>query len=1525
MGLFVQHSPARRLFWLLLLLVLHSVLAADDNDKFIKRNSFDSQITSFQFFDDSETVLVTEPRKGIVHISKDAGASWDDVDKIKTAVAIFLSPNDNKVAIVMCTGDKHWITRDQGKSWSSFRTEGMAPSPGSPFSFHASDNKKIIVNARNTGKRVSFYTTDGFKSDPKKLKDSAQQCMWAKEKVPFTSNDEDIDSNRILCIAPPDSQRGIVGMLNERLVYSDNYFKDENEVQIGDGRAGSGFVSMVSAAKYIMAAKRAEHTMEMAMYTTTDGSEWHRALFGQKQIDADGYTVMESTNYSIRVDVMEGGGGPFNPAPMGTLFSSDSNGTYFTSMQGYTNRNGFGFVDYERLDNIQGVALANIVANPDAVLERNQPKQLQTMITFDDGRSFNHLRGRRDDRKGELHLHGYSEMLNQGKVYSNKGAPGLLMGIGNLGEDLHDYQEGNLWISSNGGEDWYFGYEGPHKYEFADSGSVLVAISDTVPTDHVKYSLDYGRKWTSLKLPTEGDEKLNAGIFTTITDSTSKKVLLTATSGRGDDAKLWVYSIDFELLDLAKCKKGDYEIWNAREEDDKAGCVMGHTQSFRRKKPDSECSVDQEFDEAVPESEDCPCAQVDFECDTGYVRSEDGKKCLPEKDLAIPKGKCKKGDDTFMSRSGFRQIPGNTCKKNDKYEELMEDVERSCNDFNKTPTAEGITSEITRWDQPFTPNYRYLERPSSIDDDDDDYSDKDETLLLLTADREAWKTHNHGKTWEHIKEIEGALFIYPNPHEHRDAYIITASREVYYTTDRGRSFRKFDAPKPPNDQNIPILRFHQTRRDWLIWTGCESNSGPCNPTAHRSLKRGDDWIKLVNDAGSCEFVWQEGRNTSEKLVFCAQNDDHRKSLISSDDWFDENTNKVFDDIVNFATMSEFIVVATHGVDGQTSLALNASVDAQTFAPAKFPPKMSVTPYDGFDGYTVLDSSSHSIFLHATINGRRDREFGTIVKSNSNGTSFVTSLVNVNRNTDGFVDFEKVQAIEGTALANVVSNVDEVDNDGAPKIRQTKITHNDGADWDFLDPPEEDNEGNKYDCATQMHPRKEKCALHLHGYTERRTPDDAFSSPSAAGLVMGIGNVGSELGKKRDGDTFVSRDGGITWNTAAKGQYMWEFGDQGSIIVLVEERAPTSTILYSLDEGRHFTEYRFAKDSEEYEILDLSTVPSDGSLNFLLWGREPNGKRQAVTINIDFRGAFDRKCNFKEGDHDEDDSDYELWEPKHPHQEDGCLFGHRAQYHRKKAESTDCYNGPRIERFHKSLENCSCTARDFECDYNYQRNTAGVCVKVGEERDPIQACYDDPDLEEYYPISGYRRIPGDTCQGGQEAEKIYSPKPCPRHEKEFYKKHGTSAWLVLFIVLICAAGAGGIGYFVYHRFATGQFGRIHLGDGDASQTMSRMRIPLPNLDTNSPLVRYPVMAVSGVAAALMAVPMIVVGGPRWLREKFPGGRRGGYSRLGGEGPAWRGGAGSRTYRSRDSFARGRDWTGQASDESDLLGEESDEEA
>ena len=159
----------------------------------------------------------------------------------------------------------------------------------------------------------------------------------------------------------------------------------------------------------------------------------------------------------------------------------------------------------------------------------------------------------------------------------------------------------------------------------------------------------------------------------------------------------------------------------------------------------------------------------------------------------------------------------------------------------------------------------------------------------------------------------------------------------------------------------------------------------------------------------------------------------------------------------------------------------------------------------------------------------------------------------------------------------------------------------------------------------------------------------------------------------------------------KGTYAWEFGDQGSVIVIVRRGEDTDHVYYSLDSGENWNLYKFS--DHKIRVDAITTVPSDTSLNFLIWGKD---SKELVAVNLDFSGLpeFSKECKLDE--HDPTRGDYDLWSPQHPLQQDQpeCLFGHVAQYHRKK-RGVKCRNAQRIDQMHDIARNCSCTRRDYE--------------------------------------------------------------------------------------------------------------------------------------------------------------------------------------------------------------------------------------
>lgn len=196
------------------------------------------------------------------------------------------------------------------------------------------------------------------------------------------------------------------------------------------------------------------------------------------------------------------------------------------------------------------------------------------------------------------------------------------------------------------------------------------------------------------------------------------------------------------------------------------------------------------------------------------------------------------------------------------------------------------------------------------------------------------------------------------------------------------------------------------------------------------------------------------------------------------------------------------------------------MDGKTFALAHFPPNMhlenqvrSPSPLSppartdsppASQAYTVLESTTDSVFLHVTTHPDLGSEWGTLFKSNWNGTYYSPTIEYVNRNSKGFVDFEKMIGLDGIAVINVVSNPEEAALSSNKKL-QSRITHNDGGRWKPMIPPTKDVLGQQYDCSGTV--RLLSCLFPFPSSLPdffslgRAAPSTSTATPSARTLVL----------------------------------------------------------------------------------------------------------------------------------------------------------------------------------------------------------------------------------------------------------------------------------------------------------------------------------------------------------------------------------------------------------------------------------------
>ncbi|RDB27786.1 Vacuolar protein sorting/targeting protein 10 [Hypsizygus marmoreus] len=1365
----------------------------------------ESTITSFQnlpaklfFFDDTEAAIFHDSQEGNVYVSLNEGKTWnraEDIPKGEAAMVIE-HPFNNRYAFALTNGKTHYRTEDRGKSWRKFEVSLPPALVPRPLSFHSDSAKYgyILYQGTSCDKKgwgavchdETYYTKEAFSDTPKKLLTETSRCQFAHSSKDFKA---DAHSDLIYCVAfDTSTNTGSHALSSSRLFSSTDFFGKENKIEdLGIGKNAKGIIAFAIVSKYAVVAMKdlaPGNNGEMLLYVTIDAKTWAKAQFphsSSAKLRENAYTIVESTKHSLAVDVVL-----HDRSTLGTLFMSNSNGTFFVESLKDTNRNEMGYVDYERLYGVDGVGLANIVANAKDVEGRGATKQLKTLITFDEGSSWQPIRAPSKDVDGRpfhcnpsdadecsLHFHSITTPHNFGRIFSSP-APGFAMGVGSVGETLLPYEESDTFLSTDAGLSWKMVRTDAHKYEFGDQGSILVVVNDEEGVDTVRYSLDLGNTWQSYKLGV----KLRARALMTLPDSTSQKFVLLGQVARHDQTKeigrVVIVFLDFAKTRSRKCTEKDFEKWYARPS--KTECLMGHKQWYKRRKPDVDCYVGEKYKDPVEHEEDCECTEADYECDYNFVRN--GNECIPVGPEPIPAGVCNgTPNQMYKGSSGYRKIPGNTCKGGVKKDEP---VEKPC---SKAQPQEGNVIHQTFEFPQLIVQHAYFKEST--------------TILVRLADYSMWQSSNEGYTWKQLFPGRRFLAFYHHKYTPDRAYLITDTELFYYTTDTGRTWNEQRAPTPPNYFGAQVLRFHPSS-DNLIWTGnrdCTGGGKNCHAEAQYSRDNGRKWYLVEKYVRNCAFTKDKELQADPNEILCesyrdkkgAQKDfeaDNPLQLVVGSNFFSRKR-KLFDQVVGFAKFSEFLVVASTQSEGR-SLELQVSLNGNTFATGRFPPGMRPETH----AYTVLESSTKALFLHMTMSEPPAPYWGNILKSNSNGTYFGISIENVNRDERGFVDFEKMIGLDGIALINIVGNAkDAAVSKG--KALQTRITHNDGSTWKPLTPPKIDSQGRTYKCDGA------KCALHVHGYTERLDPRATYSSPSVVGLLMAVGNVGESLAPYKESDTFLSRDAGFTWEEVHKDAHLWEFGDSGSILVMANDEEPTDHVLFSTDEGLHWREYQFTK--EKMRIRFIVTVPSDTSRRFILMGNYPKSSG-SVAVHVDFSALTSKKCvlSIEDPGHD----DFELWSPSEERAE-RCLFGRQTLYHRRVRE-TNCVVGSQPKAVERVVSNCPCAKIDFECEFNHVKNSADECVLVSGTT-PLPDDSSCKNGEEYwYERTAYRLIPYSSCEEGLRLDRG------ARHICPGFKSHGAFFWL--FVLMIPFAFTALVGYYYYRRSGLAR-GTIRL-PGDA---------------------------------------------------------------------------------------------------------------
>lgn len=311
----------------------------------------------------------------------------------------------------MTKGTTHYRSQDRGQTWQSFSTPSSPAFVPNPLSFHSDPASYGLILYQATKCEKSswgwgsicrdetYYTKDAFSSAPTLMLNDTNRCQFAHSTKDFKHG---APHDLVFCVAFEESAGGSASLASSRLFSSKDFFaEDKSVVDLGIGAKNArGVLALAIVSKFAVVAlkdmsssKNGAGDGEMQLYVSTDAQVWARAHFPHQssaQLRENSYTIVESSTYSLGIDVLLMPPTSRHPSipifdTMGTLFVSNSNGTFFVESLTNTNRNDMGFVDYENVFGVEGVGLANIVGNSQDVLGRGVPKEVMSRITFDDG------------------------------------------------------------------------------------------------------------------------------------------------------------------------------------------------------------------------------------------------------------------------------------------------------------------------------------------------------------------------------------------------------------------------------------------------------------------------------------------------------------------------------------------------------------------------------------------------------------------------------------------------------------------------------------------------------------------------------------------------------------------------------------------------------------------------------------------------------------------------------------------------------------------------------------------------------------------------------------------------------------------------------------------------------------------------------------------------------------------------------------------------------------------------------------
>ncbi|CAL8259157.1 unnamed protein product [Gadus morhua 'NCC'] len=661
-------------------------------------------------------------------------------------------------------------------------------------------------------------------------------------------------------------------------------------------------------------------------------------------------------------------------------------------------------------------------------------------------------------------------------------------------------------------------------------------------------------------------------------------------------------------------------------------------------------------------------------------------------------------------------------------------------------------------------------------------------LMIKFGQSKLYRSNDYGKTFLDVTELINNTFIRTEfgiaiGPENSGKVIMTGDvsgeqgYRIFASDDFGNSFTQHDLPF------IPVMQITYNPRDANVLLVTSNHN-----QLWLSKDFGVNWVKIHDMV--CMVKWGPENTiffTSHPNGSCM--DRGMLDLKRTTD-YGKTIKTVANNIFSFGLGGRFLFASVMTGKGTLRM-IHVSVDqGELWNMAQLPP----VGHEEF--YSILAANDDMVFMHVDEPG--DSGCGTIYVSDDRGIVYSKSLErHLYTTIGGDTDFTNVTSLRGVFITSTLAEDSSV---------QSVVSFDRGGEWVPLMKPT-----NSRCDATAKDP--EKCSLHIHAaYSTSKqlgVPMLPLSEPNAVGLIIAHGSVGDSISVMNP-DVYVSDDGGYSWFKALNGPHHYSILDSGGLIVAVEHNPtkPVNQIKFSTDEGQCWGVYNFT--NEPIMFTGLASEPGARSMNVSLWGYSDSVFSQYwVSFTIDFRELLTRDCG---------DNDYVPWlahSDDISDRNDGCMLGYKEKFLRLRKDSV-CLNGRQF-KVNPEPTPCLCTLDDFLCDFGYFR------------KENSSECLEQPDLkgqdlefclhgkEEKLMTSGYRRIPGDKCEGGETPtrEEIDLRTRCvsdmvgPELQSDVLKSSSSAAIIVtVTIVMLLSIAAGALfikkyvcgGRFLVHRYS-----------------------------------------------------------------------------------------------------------------------------